>query len=369
MSQRATFGLVGAYGATGRLVAAELLKARGEFLIGGRDPAQLDSLGAKLGHEVSAVRLDVLDTRSLDDFCGRCSVLINCGGPVTLLEDRVAQAALRARCHYVDLAGMSIVKERMLPHDAEISKLGLTFAVSAGWMPGFTELLPMYAYARAKSKMDAIDAVSVYFSDSGEWSENALRDAVAYLRAGGLPKPGYFHNGNWHPVKQSEASHKANLGDPIGLRRFSMFAMGEQRDLGQALTGCDFRSYQYLAGFQNVISAMMIALLPLSEQTGVRMMRKVFQRNRLAVGGFVVVRVEGHSQSHRATLDIRLTFERGRDYWTNATVMAATARIIAAGAQAKPGVHFLFDAVDPVAFMAELGKSGMNVVETWEERQ
>ena len=46
--------------------------------------------------------------------------------------------------------------------------------------------------------------------------------------------------------------------------------------------------------------------------------------------------------------------------------MAAAARMIAAGGQAKPGVHFLFDAVDPVAFVTQLGKSGMNLVETYQ---
>jgi hypothetical protein len=44
-----------------------------------------------------------------------CSLIVNCAGPVSLLQDRVAQAALRARCHYVDLAGMSFVKERLCP--------------------------------------------------------------------------------------------------------------------------------------------------------------------------------------------------------------------------------------------------------------
>ena len=88
--------------------------------------------------------LDVLDVRSLDKFCSRCSVVVNCGGPVMLLQDRVAQAAFRGRCHYVDPAGMSVVKERMLRHDREIVDSGLSFVVSAGWTPGITELLPVY---------------------------------------------------------------------------------------------------------------------------------------------------------------------------------------------------------------------------------
>jgi saccharopine dehydrogenase-like NADP-dependent oxidoreductase len=79
------------------------------------------------------------------------------------LQDRVAQAALRRRCHYVDLAGLALVKEQMLPHAQEIADLGLSFVVSAGWLPGLTELLPLYAPARARDKMDSIESLSSTF--------------------------------------------------------------------------------------------------------------------------------------------------------------------------------------------------------------
>ena len=96
--------------------------------------------------------------------------------------------------------------------------------VSAGWTPGITELLPVYAHAQAGSQMDSIESLSVYFSDSGEWSDNALRDGVWHLRQAGLPKPGYFRKGEWVRATMSEASGKVDLGDPVGLRRFSLFS-------------------------------------------------------------------------------------------------------------------------------------------------
>lgn len=143
-TQKSTFGLVGGYGATARAVAAELLKSSdGELLIGGRDPAKLKSATAELGSRVSAARVDAMDAASLDEFCRRCSVIVNCAGPVILLEDRVAQAAFRQHCHYVDAAGMGVVRERLLPHNREITALGLSFVISAGWTPGLTELLPV----------------------------------------------------------------------------------------------------------------------------------------------------------------------------------------------------------------------------------
>jgi len=367
MSHRLAFGIVGGYGATGRAVVSELLRScDGEPLIGGRDPAKLKSAAAEFGSRVSAARLDVLDARSLDEFCGRCSVIVNCAGPVHLLQDRVAQAAFRGRCHYVDPAGMSVVKERMLPHAREIADSGLSFVVSSGWMPGITELVPVYAYEQARSKMDSVESLSVYFSDSGEWSNNALRDGVWHLRQLGLPKPGSFHKGEWVRMKMSEASQKVDLGDPIGLRRFSIVSLPETNELGRRLCGCDFFSYSYLSGFRTAIAAIAIALLPLSEKSGVRLLRNIFRRNRLPVAGFVAAHALGRSQGSSAALKVRIVFDPGRDYWMNGVALATVARMVWAGKGVQAGVHFLFDAVDPLAFMAEMRKAGVSETGTFE---
>jgi len=77
---------------------------------------------------------------------------------------------------------MSLVKERILPKRQEIEKLGLSFIVSAGWNPGLSEVVPVYANAQARAKMDTIESLTVYQADSGEWSTSALRDAVWYVR-------------------------------------------------------------------------------------------------------------------------------------------------------------------------------------------
>ena len=365
--QKSTFGIVGGCGATGRAVAVELLKCSdGELLIGGRDPAKLKSVTAELGSRVSVERVDVLDAASLDEFCSRCCVIVNCAGPVMLLQDRVAQAAFRQHCHYVDAAGMGLVKERLLPNSQEIAALGLSFVVSAGWTPGLTELLPVYGYARAKSRMDSIESVKAYSSDSGEWSGSALRDGVAFIRRTGLAKPGYFHKGQWVRAKTWEASLRVDLGDPIGLRRFSLFSMPEFNDVGCLLTDCDFLPYAYLSGFRNAIAFLMIALLPLSEDSCVRLLRNMFRRNRLAVAGFVEVRVIGRSQGRAAGLKMRMTFDAGRDYWINAVALATVASMVSARQGVQFGVHYLSAAMDPIALMGRLRKAGVQLTESFE---
>jgi hypothetical protein len=261
---------------------------------------------------------------------------------------------------------MSFVKERMLPHAREIADLGLSFVVSAGWTPGITELLPVHAHARARFRMDSIESVSVYFSDSGEWSANALRDGVSYIRQVGLSRPGYFRKGEWVRAKTSELSRKVDLGDPIGLRRFSLFSMPELNEVGRRLTDCNFLPYSYLSGFRNFVAAIALALFPLSEAAAVRLLQGIFLRNRLPVAGFVVVHVAGRSAGRSAALRTRITFDAGRDYWMNAVVLATAARMVAAGNGVRAGVHFLPDSVDPIAFVGELRKAGVQQTETFE---
>jgi len=364
MSRTATFGIVGCYGATGRSVVAELWKSRnGEILVGGRDLAKGEAVAGGFENRVSAAHLDILDAHSLDDFCSRCSIVVNCAGPVMLLQDRVAQAALYNQCHYVDAAGMSLVKERMLPHSREIEDLGLSFVVSAGWMPGLSELVPVYADAQARTKMDTIESLTVYFGDSGEWSDNALRDGVWFIHQTGLRSAGYFRKGEWTRARTSEAFRRVDVGDPIGRRRFGLFFTPELGEVGRRIKDYDVSMYTYLSGFRTILASTLLAALPLPGGVGVRLLRNVFRRNHLPVDGFVTAEILGRSQGQRLVLTVQLVYRDRRDYWIHGLVLATVARTISEGKGVQPGVHFLADAVDPIPFMAELRRGGVEQTE------
>ena len=367
MSRTATFGIVGGYGATGRIVASQLAKSCNcEILIGGRDLAKAKALAAEVDGRASAGQLDVLDDRSLDNFCSRCSIIVNCAGPVTALQDRAAQAAFRCRCHYIDAAGMSLVKERLLPLQTEIEDLGLSFVVSAGWNPGLTELLPLYADARARAKMDTLESLTVYFGDSGEWSPNALRDALSFIRETGLRSPGYFRKGKWTRAKLSLASCRVNLGSPVGSGRFVMVSLPELNDVGRRLNDYDVYTYTYLSGLRTIMTTTLMALLPLPERVGVHWLRNAFRRNRLPVDGFVVAQILGRSQGHRLALTAQIVYKERRDYWIHGLVLTTAARMVSESKGVKAGVHFLADAVDSIAFITELQKAGVEHTETVE---
>ncbi len=366
MTRPFTFGIVGAAGATGSVVVAELCKSStAKILVAGRDLPRAQALARQFDGRVSAAKVDIFDSRSLADFCSKCSIVVNCAGPTIVVQDRVAQAALHAQCHYVNPGGFSLVKKRLLPNASQIADSGLCFVLSAGWVPGMSEVLPRCAEAQARTRMTGIDSVSMYFGDCSEWSTSALRDGVWYTRHSGHNSAGYFRNGKWTRASMSEAFPQINLGDPVGPACYCLFSTPELDDVGRSLDNCAFLAHAYLAGWQTVAAGALLRLVPLPQGLAIRLMRTLFSGRRLRVGGFVVARVVGGHGSQAFT--VQITYDEQRQYWANGLVTALAARMISEGRGIQPGLNFLGSAVDPVAFVAELKKAGIDASTTFAE--
>ncbi len=362
MPEKSTFGVIGGYGSTGSVVATELSKsASSTILVGGRNLEKANAQAAKIAGKVVAAKVDVLDANSLDAFCKRCEIIVNCASPLIVLQDRVAQAALRARCHYVDAASLMIVKDRMLLHNQEIKDAGLCFVTSAGWLPGVSEVAPAYAVMQARASMDEIDSVTLYFGDTGEWSENAFQEAAYVMHRLGFSKRGYFRNGQWVPTNIREAQRKIDLGNRIGPQTYYMFSFPEMDELAAGLGDCTFTAYACVPGARTAISSALVALLPLPASVGGRMLHNAFRKNRLPVGGFIVVKVAGRSKQSSRELTVQLIYEEGQEYWVNGVVPATVARLIAEGKEVKPGINYVASAINPATMMSELQKAGLDL--------
>ncbi|MDJ1135030.1 saccharopine dehydrogenase NADP-binding domain-containing protein [Streptomyces iconiensis] len=104
------FAIYGAYGHTGRLVAAELLARGRDIVIAGRDGEALATLADELDAARSRpgqVRIRVIsieDAGALRELCVEASVLIHCAGPFSRTGAPVATVAAEASCHYIDHA-------------------------------------------------------------------------------------------------------------------------------------------------------------------------------------------------------------------------------------------------------------------------
>ena len=129
--------------------------------------------------------------------------------------------------------------------------------------------------------------------------------------------------------------------------------------------GCDARAYFYLLSRRTAVAGSLIALLPMPISLAIRILRPALREQSLPVGGFNVVEIRGRCESRDVSQCHQLSFERGREYWMNAVVAATVTRLISEGRGVKPGVHFLVDAVDPIAFVEALRRAGVAVTESF----
>lgn len=135
-------GVVGASGAVGRH-AAHALRSLGRcgLVLGARRHGPLNTLAEELGGPVEVVPVDVDSVESLEAFCHRCDVVLNCAGPSYRILDRVAVAALSTGAHYVDVTGDSPVHDRLAGSPSAKEHRVL---LSAGVLPGLSALLPRW---------------------------------------------------------------------------------------------------------------------------------------------------------------------------------------------------------------------------------
>jgi hypothetical protein len=67
------------------------------------------------------------------------------------------------------------------------------------------------------------------------------------------------------------------------------------------------------------------------------------------------------AQGRQQTLSAEVFYDKERGYWINGLIVATAARMISERRGVQPGLHFLADAVEPLAFMAELERAGLGL--------
>ncbi|WP_017589677.1 saccharopine dehydrogenase NADP-binding domain-containing protein [Nocardiopsis ganjiahuensis] len=182
----AVIGVVGASGAVGRHAAHALRSlSRGRLVLGARRAGPLRALADELGGPVEAVSVDVDSAESLEAFCHRCDVVLNCAGPSYRILDRVAVAALAAGADYVDVTGDSPVHDRLA--GSPLAE-GRRVLLSAGVLPGLSALLPRW-FARGRGLREA----AVHAGGLERCTGAAADDLLLSLPGGSIPAAAFGH--------------------------------------------------------------------------------------------------------------------------------------------------------------------------------
>jgi len=123
--------IYGAYGYTGRLIAA-LAAERGALpVIAGRDEGRLRAIGERFELEHRAV--DLSDPKALRGALEGIDVVAHCAGPFSATARPMVDACLDSGTHYLDITGEIDVFEAVLARHDEARAAGVVLLPGAGF--------------------------------------------------------------------------------------------------------------------------------------------------------------------------------------------------------------------------------------------
>jgi saccharopine dehydrogenase (NAD+, L-lysine-forming) len=123
----------------GRAVVYDLARAGQPVRIVESDRAAALRIAQRYGRGCPVARADAADPDALARALRGAGVVVNCA-PYRL-NLAVMDAALRARCHYVDLGGLFHTTRRQLRRHREFRRAGLLAVLGMGSAPGLTNVL------------------------------------------------------------------------------------------------------------------------------------------------------------------------------------------------------------------------------------
>ena len=170
-------GILGSSGTVGRHVASYLLK-KGYKVCG----AQRRKTEEFADYEnFTQQKVDIGSQSELEEFCKKCGYIINCIAPSFMYGEKVAAAAGKNGCIYIDLTDAVMDKE--LPE-------GGTYVTSCGYIPGLSAYLPMMT---GRKYFDKVHSVTEIQGGNEICSANALIDIILSSEVSG--KGDMFYSG------------------------------------------------------------------------------------------------------------------------------------------------------------------------------
>jgi saccharopine dehydrogenase (NAD+, L-lysine forming) len=351
-----TVGVIGGYGATGEVVVRQLIESTDcDVIVGGRDGGRAAQLAERMGARARATAVEAMSEAALDSFCGGCQLIVNCAGPSSVVGARVALAAMRHNCHYLDPGGYRPLVETLRAHRVTLERSGLTFIVSAGWIPGLCEVFVHYVDAIAREQLEDLERLDVYYGDRSAWSRTGVVDIAWHAVHSG--ECGAFVRGGWLRRNELTAARLYRFPTPIGRQLVMPHYKAELSALARD------GGYRCVCNYVGLMSVRTLLAMGYARtflrgdlQRAARLIGASLKRDRERCGGGGAVCVTVDATASRTPVRLVATLLEDRHYWVTGVVPATAARMLMSGTLASTGCNYLCDAVDPRVFMAEMGK-------------
>lgn len=358
--QRFPILIVGGTGAFGARIAELLARdAAIEVILGGRTRGALDAQARVLsGASGRSTGIAVLDATQVcgDDIAKTgAALVINASGPFQTSDYRLAQAAIAAPCHYIDLADAPEFVTRFPSLDGAARAADVLAVSGASSVPGLSSAV-VSQHRAAFSRLERLDiAIS---------PGNAFDPGVATVASvlGGVGQPlRMLDGGAWRTVYGWQGLERVDFGAAgtrwAGYVDVPDLVLFPAHDAG--LGTVRFQAGLEVAAFHLglwaaswiVRSGLVRSLAPLAP--ALLRIKRSFAGLGSDRGGMVVSMSGTGVDGERKTLRWLLVARSGHGPYVPALASVALARRLASGLETRRGAHACFGLVGLDAMLAE----------------
>jgi hypothetical protein len=330
-SMARTIAIYGATGHTGQFVVREAQRRGLPVLAVGRAAAGLEKAFPAVARRVAT--LD--DPVSLEQAFAGCALVINCAGPFLDTAAPVAQAALRAGCHYLDVtAEQASAQATFADFDDPARAARRAVIPAAGFYGGLADLL-----AGALASAGHIREITVAVALDHWWPTAGTRKTGARNQ---VPRV-VVENGRFAPLKPSAEGVDWAFSPPLGCQSMVELPFSEVITLAHHLKAGGIRSLINRAALDDLRDATT------PPPTAVDGSGRSAQRFEL------VVRLVQDGVT-------RMVGARGQDiYAVTAPIVVETALRLLAPSYGRSGALALAEAVDPVDLLHALHSQALEM--------
>jgi Saccharopine dehydrogenase NADP binding domain len=322
----------GATGHTGQFVVQEARRRGLTVVAVGRSAARLDEATPR----AVLRRAAALDNPvSLDRAFAGCAVVINCAGPFLDTAAPVAEAALRAGCHYIDVtAEQASAQESFATFDAPARAANRVVIPAAGFYGGLADLL-----ASALAAAGAIDEITVAMALDHWWPTAGTRKTGQRNTAPRL----VVTNGRLAPLVPSAALADWTFSAPLGHQAMVDLPFSEIITIARHLKVHTIRSLLNRSALDDIRDPLTPP--PTAADDSGRSAQRFELTVRLVQDG--VTKTAG---------------VRGQDiYAVTAPIVVEAALRVLAQPYRRSGALALAEAVEPIEFLRSLHGSALSV--------
>lgn len=322
----------GAAGHTGQFVVREAQRRGLPVVAVGRSAARLDETIPR----AVARRVAMLDEPAgLEKAFAGCAVVVNCAGPFLDSAAPVAQAALRAGCHYIDVtAEQASAQASFADFDAPARAAHRVVIPAAGFYGGLADLL-----ASALASAGDIDEITVAIALDRWWPTAGTRKTGERNKVPRL----VVTNGRLAPLAPSAEVPDWAFSPPLGNQPMVELPFSEVITMAHHLKVGAIRSLLNRSALADIRDASTPP--PTAADDSGRSAQRFELAVRLVQGG--VTRMAG---------------VRGQDiYAVTAPIVIETALRLLARSYGRSGALALAEAVEPIDLLRSLHGPALNV--------